>query len=168
MVVSRISVRNLFIEARALGLLVFFMIAEQVRHTTKANPKIAVRMRSRTDKEACGNTNYGQLKIRKKSQNFSLLQLFVEAYKRLDHTLWKQKQKGKRSWYQPARHKIFRLYGFWSKFDTIVRRKWFRTVSGGMIEKGGINMSVERSEAYWVCDPDMSIEWCYVMYQQLN
>ena len=63
MVVSKMNVRNLFIkDTRALGLLAFFMIAEQVAgeaHNMAVNPRIAVHMRSRTDSEACANANYG-------------------------------------------------------------------------------------------------------------
>ena len=90
MVVSRISVRNLFIEVRALGLLAFFTIAEQVAgeaHDIVVNLRMAVRICSRTDSKACANANYGQLKIHKRSQNFSLPQLFVEVYKSLDPAL---------------------------------------------------------------------------------
>ena len=76
MVGNRISVRNLLIEeVRALGLLVFFMIAEQAAgeaHNMAANPRMAMCMCSRTDSDACANANYGQLKIHKRSQNFSL------------------------------------------------------------------------------------------------
>ena len=50
-------------------------------HNVAANPRMAVCMRCRTDCKACAHANYGQLKIYKKSQNFSLLQLFIEAYK---------------------------------------------------------------------------------------
>ena len=83
MVMSRISMRNLFIEeAKALGLLAFFTIAELVAgeaHNMVAKPRMAVRMCSRTNNKACANANYGQLKIHKRSQNFSLCLLFVEA-----------------------------------------------------------------------------------------
>ena len=118
MVVSRISVWNVFIEeARTLGLLAFFTIAEQVAgeaHNIPANPRIAVRMHSRTDSKARTNANYGQLKIHKRSQNFSFLQLFVGAYMSSDHTLWKQKQKKKSSRYQLARHSFF---NYWRVHD---------------------------------------------------
>ena len=91
MVISRISVGNLFIEAaRVLGLLAFFTITEQVAgeaHNMAANPRMTVCMCSRTDSEVCANANYGQLKIHKRSQNFSLLQLFIEVYKSSDCTL---------------------------------------------------------------------------------
>ena len=63
MVMSRISVEKFLIEARALRLLVFFMIVEQMTgeaYNMVANPRMAVH--SRTDK-ACTNANYGQLKI---------------------------------------------------------------------------------------------------------
>ena len=64
---SRISVRNLFIEeARVLGLLAFFMIAEQVASEAcnmVMNLRMAVHMHSKTDCEACANENYGQLKM---------------------------------------------------------------------------------------------------------
>ena len=63
MVVSRISVRNLFIEeVRALGLLAFFTIAEWIAgeaYNMAANPRMAVRMCSRTNRKPCTNTNYG-------------------------------------------------------------------------------------------------------------
>ena len=63
MVVSRISVRKFFIEeARALGLLAFFTIAEWVAGEARnmaANLRMAMRMRSRTDNEVCANANYG-------------------------------------------------------------------------------------------------------------
>ena len=90
MVVSRIIVRNLFIEARALGLLAFFTIPGQVAgkaHNIVAKSRMAVCMRSRTESEAYANANYSQLKIHKRSQNFSSPQLFVEAYKSPDHAL---------------------------------------------------------------------------------
>ena len=65
MVMSRISVRTLFLEeARALGLLAFFMIAVRVAgeaHNMVTNPRMSVHMCSRTDSEACANANYGQL-----------------------------------------------------------------------------------------------------------
>ena len=97
MVVNRISVRNLFIEeARALGLLAFFTIAVRVAGKALnmlANLRMVMCMHSRTDNEACANANYGQLKMHKRSQNFSLRQLFFEVYKSLDRALWKQKQK---------------------------------------------------------------------------
>ena len=74
MVVSRIIVRNLFIEeARAFGLLAFFTIAERVAgeaHNMVVNLRMAVHIRSRINNEACANVNYGQLKIHKRSQNF--------------------------------------------------------------------------------------------------
>ena len=76
MVMSGISVRNLFIEeARALGLLVFFPIAEQVAgeaHSIAANSRMAVRMHCRTDSKGCAYASNGQLKMHKRSQNFSL------------------------------------------------------------------------------------------------
>ena len=82
MVVSRLSVRNLFIEkARAFGLLALFTIAEWVVGDTRnmaVNARMTVSMRSRTDSEACTNANYGRLKMHKGSQNFSLHSLFVE------------------------------------------------------------------------------------------
>ena len=82
MVVSRMVVRNLFIEeARALRLLAFFIIAERVAGNIRnmaVNPRMSVSTHSRTDSEACANANYGQLKIHKRSQNLSLQQLFVE------------------------------------------------------------------------------------------
>ena len=93
MVMSRISVRSLLIEeAKVLGLLAFFMIAEWVAgeaYNMAVNLRLAVLMRSRTDSEACTYVNYGQLKIHIRRENFSLPQLFVEAYKSLDRTLWK-------------------------------------------------------------------------------
>ena len=97
MVVSRISVRKLFIEeAIALGLLAFFTIAEWVAgeaHNMAANPRMAVHMRSRTENEACMNPNYSQFKIHKRTQNLRLHSLFVEALRSLDYALAKQKQK---------------------------------------------------------------------------
>ena len=90
MVMSRISVKSLLIEARALELLVFFMIAEWVAGKAlnmAVNPRIVVCMRSRTDNDVCANANYGQLKIHKRSQNFSLQQLFVVVYKSSDCAL---------------------------------------------------------------------------------
>ena len=90
MVVSRINVGNLFIEVRAFGLLAFFTITEQVvgeAHNMATNPRMAVHMRSRTDNEACANATYGQLKIHKKSRDFRLHPLFVEASRRSDHAL---------------------------------------------------------------------------------
>ena len=88
---SRISMRNLFTEEeRSLVLLVFFSIAEQVAgevHNMMVNPRLAVCMPSRTDSEDYANANYSQLKINKRSQNFSLQQLFIEVYKSSDCTL---------------------------------------------------------------------------------
>ena len=82
MVVTRISVRNLFKEeARALGLFAFFTITEQITGKASnmvANSRMVVHTCSRTDSGACANANYGQLKIHKRSQNFSLRQLFIE------------------------------------------------------------------------------------------
>ena len=88
MVISRINERNRFVEeATTLGLLAFFTIAEQVTgeaHNMVVNMRIAVQMHSRTDREACVNANYGQLKILKRNQNVSLQQLFVEVCKSSD------------------------------------------------------------------------------------
>ena len=61
MVVSRINVRNLFIkEARTLGLLAFFTIAEQVEGDAQnmaVKLRMVVRINSGTDSEACTNAN---------------------------------------------------------------------------------------------------------------
>ena len=121
MVMSRISVRNLLIEeARALGLLAFFTVAEWVAgeaYNIAANLRMVVRMCSRTDGVAYANANYGQLKIHKRSQNFSLCFLLRHI------RVWiacceSRSRRGKRSQYQPVRH-VFLSCQF-LKFDCLL------------------------------------------------